>query len=205
MNRCLICDKNIEETFYSLLCEEEKLCYECIEKFSVRYKKFKLEGIGGCILYHYNDFFRELIYRYKGLGDYVLKDAFLNNYVDVIKWKYRKYALILAPSSELIEEKRGFSHLEEIFKCLKLPIIKCFKKEGEWKQSDKKLNERKGIQNIIKIDKGLLKGVKKVLIVDDILTSGSTIKAMISQIPSNITKKILVLASNCRIVGDEIV
>ena len=103
------------------------------------------------------------------------------------------------------EKERRFNHLEEIFKSLKMPIIKCFQKCCEWKQSDKKLSERANIQKVIKIDKSLLKGVKRVLIVDDVLTSGSTIRTMIKQIPSNIDKKVLVLSSNCRVLTNEII
>ena len=86
-----------------------------------------------------------------------------------------------------------------------MPIIKCFRKDIQWKQSDKHKSERAQIQNVIKIDKSKLFGVKKVLVVDDVLTSGSTIKAMVSQIPSDISKKVLVLSSNCRILRNEIV
>ena len=79
------------------------------------------------------------------------------------------------------------------------------KKTKKWKQSDKTLEERRGIQKVIKIDKSCLKNVKRVLIVDDVLTSGSTIRALISQLPPCIDKKVLVLSSNCRISSNEIV
>ena len=134
-----------------------------------------------------------------------MKDIFLVNSLFWIKRKYRGCKIILAPSNNELEDKRGFNHLEGIFKCLNFPIIKCFKKDKMWKQSDKSKEERKQIQNVIKIDKAALLDVKKVLIVDDVLTSGSTIKTMISQIPSNIVKKVLVLSSNCRILKNEIV
>lgn len=157
------------------------------------------------ILYYYDEYFRDLLFRYKGCYDYVLKDVFLANKIDYLKRRYRGMAIVLAPSTESSEIKRGFCHLEEIFKGLNLTIIKCFKKKEEWKQSEKTFLEREKVQNVIKIDKTLLNGVERVLIVDDVLTSGSTIKSMISQIPSNIAKKVLILASNCRVLANEIV
>lgn len=205
MNRCFICTKVIEDDFVNLICERRKVCSECSNSFKIRNDKFYIDNIEGRVLYYYNDFFKEILFRYKGIGDYLLKDVFFNFYLEKLKKKYREYAIVIAPSNESNDKKRGFSHMEEICKCLNLKIIKCFKKEKEWKQSDKKLSERREIQNIIKIDIGMLKGVKKVLIVDDVLTSGSTIKTMISQIPSNIHKKVLVLSSNCRILRNEIV
>lgn len=205
MNRCVVCDKVIEESFVSLFVEECMVCHECKVMFKVRNKRFVVNGVKGMILYYYDDFFRDLLFRYKGSYDYVLKDVFLNDRVNELRREYRGRAIVIAPSTKNSEAKRGFCHLEGIFKSLNLKIIKCFEKNEGWKQSDKKWGDRKGIQNVIKIDKSLLNGVKKVLIVDDVLTSGSTIKAMISQIPSCIDKKVLVLASNCRFLANEIV
>ena len=205
MYKCLICNKVIEENFNSLFSENKKICYECYNNFKIRNTRFKICGVDGVILYWYDDFFKDILYKYKGCFDYVLKDIFLDYNVDCLKKKYKGYSVVLAPSNKEDEIKRGFNHLEEIFKCLKLPIIKCFKKSKKWKQSDKKYSERVQIQKIIKIDKTCLMGVKRVLVVDDVLTSGSTIKTLISQLPSNIDKKVLVLSSNCKIVSNEIV
>ncbi len=204
MNKCLVCDNNIEETFNSLI-NAYPICYDCLNSFKIRNDKFLILGVKGLILYYYDEFFKDILYRYKGLGDYLLKGVFLNFNVSKLRRKYKRYAIVLAPSNKSIEQKRDFNHLEEIFNGLNLKIIKCFIKSEEWKQSDKNLIDRANIQNVIKIDKSMLNGVKRVLIVDDVLTSGSTIKAMISQIPANIDKKVLVLSSNCRILKNEIV
>ena len=203
--QCLVCDKVIEDTFMSLFDKESKICYECLNKFKIRNERFVIDGVEVFILYYYNDFFKDVLYRYKGCYDYVLKDIFINFNLGKLRKKYKGYSIVLAPSSNDSEAKRGFNHLEEIFKCLKIPIIKCFYKSKEWKQSDKKLDERRDIQKIIKIDKSCLKDIKKVLLVDDVLTSGSTIKAMIQQLPIKIDKKVLILSSNCRFLTNEII
>ena len=205
MNRCLICNEVIEPNFNDLFCAEDKVCFKCVKGFEVRNSRFVIDGVKGIILFYYNDFFKELLYRYKGCYDYVLKDVFLSYKIRKFQKKYKGYTLVLAPSNKDEESRRGFNHLEQIFKGLNLPILKCFKKTKKWKQSDKNIEERKGIQNVIKIDKSCLKHVKKVLIVDDVLTSGSTIKTLISQLPSDVDKKVLVLSSNCRISSNEIV
>lgn len=203
--QCLICNKVIQQNFSNLINEEVKVCFDCINNFKRRNDVAFIEGVEIMILYYYDPFFKDLLYKYKGCHDYVLKDCFLLYNKSYIKKKYKRYSIVLAPSSDKSEKERGFNHLEEVFKNLKMPIIKCFKKCCEWKQSDKKLSERMNVQNVIKIDKRLLKGVKRVLIVDDVLTSGSTIRTIIKQIPSNIDKKVLVLSSNCRVLANEIV
>lgn len=205
MNRCLICNEVIESTFNNITGNEVKVCYKCLESFKIRKSKFNIDGVKGEVLYYYNDFFKDILFRYKGCGDYVLKNAFLGCYKDYLKRKFKKYSIVLAPSNKENEEKRGFCHLEEIFKSLDLQIVKCFEKNAFWKQSDKNFKERNDIQNVIKIDKSQLKEIKRVLIIDDVLTSGSTIRAMIKQMPSNIVKKVFVLSSNCRISANEIV
>lgn len=205
MGNCLICDSVVEEGFASLFVFSDKVCYICQNSFEVRNECFFIEGVKGCVLYYYDSFFKNLLYKYKGCGDYALKDTFLRTHSKELRRKYKGYSLILAPSNKEREEKRGFNHLEEMFKCLNLPIIKCFKKTKAWKQSDKKLKERENVQKVIKLDKSCLNNVKRVLIVDDVLTSGSTVRALIRQLPSCIDKKVLVLSSNCRIVRNEIV
>ena len=203
--QCLICNKVIEQTFSNLVNRESFVCYKCENQFKTRGNIFFIEGVEVMVLYYYDSFLKDLLYKYKGCYDYVLKDCFLLYNKSYIKKKYKGHSIVLAPSSNKSEKERGFNHLEEIFKSLKMPIIKCFQKCCEWKQSDKKLSERANIQKVIKIDKSLLKGVKRVLIVDDVLTSGSTIRTMIKQIPSNIDKKVLVLSSNCRVLTNEII
>lgn len=205
MNNCLICNKVIEEDFTSLICEEKNVCSDCYKCFKIRNDKFIIDGVEGEVLYYYDEFFKSVLYKYKGCGDYALKDVFLEYKKNELRKRYRKYSIVLAPSNKEVEIRRGFNHLEGVFESLKLPILKCFKKTKLWKQSDKKLNERRGIHKIIKIDKSCLNGVKRVLIVDDILTSGSTIRSLICQLPPCIDKKVLVLSSNCRILGNEII
>ena len=89
MNKCLICDENIEDSFNSLFMDANNVCYKCIKKFKTRNKKFVIDGVEGEIIYYYDDFFKDLLFRYKGTGDYPLKDAFFTHNFSRIKRKYR--------------------------------------------------------------------------------------------------------------------
>lgn len=198
MNRCLICFNNIEET---LNCNS--VCNKCLAKFKVINKTIYVDGIEVVILYEYNDFFKEVLYRYKGCFDYYLKDAFLNNYLTKLKNKYKKRKIICAPSYIEEDRIRGFNHVNEIAKSLNLEIINCLRKKYSYKQSSQKLRQRHKIQEVIEIDKTKINAKDKLLILDDVTTSLSTIKAIIHLLPTNIDKKVLVLASNCRFVENE--
>ena len=198
MNRCLICFKNVEETI-----NNNHVCNDCLKQLEVIEKVIKIDGKECLILYKYNDFFKDVLYRYKGCFDYALKDVFLTNYILKLKFKYRRRKIVCAPSYFRDDKKRGFNHVKEISKLLNLEVIDCLEKVKNYKQSDQKMNERYHIQNVIRIDKTKLKGVKRVLIVDDVTTSLSTLKTIIRLLPTNIDIKILVLASNCRFVENK--
>ena len=199
MNRCLICFKPIEETINC-----NAVCNKCLSKFKVLNKTVYVDNVEVLILYEYDDFFKEILYRYKGCYDLCLKDAFLNNFLTKLKMKYKNRKIVCAPSYIDDDVKRGFNHIIEISKLFKMEIISCLSKSSNYKQSSKKIKERREIQNVIKIDKTKINDKDKVLIIDDVTTSLSTIKAIIHLLPTNIDKKVLVLASNCRFMENEI-
>jgi ComF family protein len=199
MNRCLVCFQAKEESLTN-----KCVCNKCLSKFKVIEKTIHYKGIEIFILYEYNDFFKQLLYRFKGRCDYDLKDAFLNDFLLKIKNKYKKRKVICAPSFFKDDEIRGFNHVKEISKCLKLEYIDCLKKEKSYKQSSRKLKDRASIQEVIKIDKTKINEKDKLLIVDDVATSLSTIKAIIHLLPTRNDKKVFVLASNCRFMENEL-
>lgn len=198
MNRCLICFNKVEETL-----NHNPICSKCLLKFEVIEKKVFIEGVEIFILYKYNDYFRELLYRFKGCYDKPLYNVFLVNYLIKLSKKYKGRKIICAPSFKDDDKKRGFNHVLEIAKTLKLEIVDCLTKVKNVKQASNKMLERKVIQKYIKIDKTKLSSNDKVLIFDDVTTSLSTIKAIIHLLPTNIDKKVLVLASNCRFMENE--
>ena len=199
MNRCLICFNKVEETLNS-----NKVCNKCLAKFNIIEKIVYIDDIECLILYKYNDFFKELLYRYKGCYDKELSDAFLNNFLFKLRRKYKKRKIICAPSYYKDDIKRGFNHVKEVAKLLNLEIVDCLIKSKKYKQSDQKYRDRSKIQEYIKIDKTKIKPTDKLLIVDDVTTSLSTIKAIIHLLPTNNDKKVLVLASNCRFMENEL-
>lgn len=198
MNRCLICFNPKEEKLTEIC-----ICNKCLKRFKLINKKVFYRGVEIFILYKYDDFFKELLYRYKGCYDHSLKDAFFNDNLLFLKWKYRKRNIICAPSFKEHDDIRGFNHIKELAKVLGLDIIDCLTKTKKYKQSDQRYRERRNIQKYIKIDKSVLNDKDRVLILDDVTTSLSTIKAIIHLLPTNIDIKVLVLASNCRFMENE--
>ena len=100
--------------------------------------------------------------------------------------------MIPAPSSKESDAERGFNHVEEMFKNLKLRMVKCIHKTKGVKQADLTTKERGKIGENLTIDDIDLRR-KKILLVDDVYTTGSTIKAMIKLVKEKGAKNIKVL------------
>ena len=191
--RCLFCDSKIEKyNLLSLFIEEDLLCLECrnklkIEKIYSNISDLKIESF-----YNYDGIFKQLLIQYKECYDEALYPIFLYKLKDYIKYKYFNYQILLVPSSINKLEKRGFNHLELIFKDVGLDIIDGLKMKENLIQEGKSLLDRKKM-----IDNYEYEGPKlnKVLIVDDVLTTGSSIMGVYKAIKPYTNKiKALTLA-----------
>lgn len=196
---CLICHKEI--TFFNnSRLDNIDLCKTCYNKLPTIYKKFKIGKIKAMAVYNYSDFIKQLILKLKAKGDLELAKCFLSPIKEHIKNSYSNYTLIPGPSSERQNTQRGYNHVVEIFRVLDLPIAQVlYKKEG-YKQSNQTKMLRHQIAKHLIIDKFKIVPKNRYLLVDDIITSGETLKACIELLKSCGVKKIkvLVIAYNCR-------
>lgn len=143
------------------------ICGRCQKSFIPSSK----EGV----LYEYNEFFRSLLFRYKALGDLALAPVFLEAQVTYLRNKYKDYIVVVVPSYIEDDLKRGFETLPWIFKSLNLPIISPFFKKIPYKQATS--NHREEIYQVIGLKPNFDVSQKKLLLVDDVITSGHTLKA----------------------------
>ena len=200
---CKICFKDIKDnSINSFLGRKYSLCPKCYEKLEPKFVNFKVDGIQGVAIYEYNEDLKGLIYQFKGCYDYELREIFLDRFKMVLKLKFYDYLAVPAPSYKDDDLVRQFNHVEEASKGLNIPILKVIEKTERVKQSDRHKNERSDIGSYLRIntDKSL-KG-KKVLLVDDIYTTGSTIKACLKLLKTLQPKKIKVLVL-CKVKPNE--
>lgn len=188
---CLICfkDLNNDVSFSFLFSFNKVICNKCINKFKFINKIEFVNGIEATFLYEYDTFFKTLLYQYKGCYDIALKDVFLYKYKDVINKKYKGYTIIYPPSYALENNKRGFVHIKEIVSILKLKNKELFIKIENHKQSSYSYKNRSQISKYIKLKNSNLLTDKKYLIVDDVYTSGQTLKTIINILIKNKVKK----------------
>lgn len=174
------------------------ICGNCFSKFEPIYKKESINRVNYFYIYRYNEFIRSLIYQFKGCYDIELSKCFLERQRIMLKILYHDYLVIPIPSWKDDDNKRGFNHVFEIFSSLNLKMWPCLHKKENIKQSSLNKEQRLKTKNL-SIDKVNLTN-KKILIVDDVMTTGSTVKHAIEIIKKKKPKiiKVLILAKNCR-------
>ena len=198
---CLNCHKSIREegTFLEMFYVDDVLCKTCRSKMTRYVKTINLDGLQVEGLYLYSDLVRDLIIQYKEYKDEALFPLFLWKDIKRLKKKYKDYVIVCLPSSQQASHQRGFDHVKLMFEMLDLEMVDVLYKSQDIFQKQMKLSQRKDIGKYLRIkDEWRIEG-KKVLLVDDIITSGETIKAadkLVSQYAKEV--KGLVISYNTR-------
>ena len=173
---CLMCDKEQEnDTLLRLLFSDDPICGECRSQWQKHRKREMLDDIPMEALWQYNGAFSSCLLQFKELHDEALKDVFLYPFVNRLRHRYRGYTLLLMPSSREKQEERGFSHLKEMFECLHLPMLEPFIKESSRVQKALGRKGRMEMEHSI-LRRKEIELPKKILLVDDVCTTGSTLR-----------------------------
>lgn len=196
LNRCKICFNPIYN--HHLSNNKTLICDHCFQQFDVRFIRTRIETYSALIIYHYNDFFKTLLYMFKGCFDYELKDVFLDRFKNELKLRYYSYYIVFAPSNFADDEKRGYNHVQEIALIISNKVVDCLYKNQYFKQSDRSKQERNKVKDQISIKPHPSFFNKKILLVDDVITTGSTIKRCVELLKKDHPKKIeiLILSKN---------
>ena len=169
------------------------VCSHCLRELDAKFISFKVDKYKALAIYEYDDRIKSLLYQFKGCFDIEIADIFLIRYVRELKIMYEGYVVVPIPSYKEDDEIREFNHVVEMFKILKLKMAPLLIKTKKIKQADRSLKERQEINKYLELtNQTELKG-KKVLLVDDVYTTGSTMKAAINLVEQCHPKKIEIL------------
>ena len=191
---CKICFKEIKiDDMSRILDKDICICSKCQSELEPKFTRFKINGYKATAIYDYSSFIKNLVYLYKGCFDYELNEVFLNLFFKEIKLKYKGYKIIPIPSYIKDDEQRGFNHVVEAFISLGLESLQIITKTAHHKQADRGFAERHEINKYLVLNSNVSLEKQRVLIVDDIYTTGSTMRAVINLVEKLNPKEIRVL------------
>lgn len=198
MKRCLKCDDFLYHNLnlFEYLVYDDCLCKKCRSSLVFKPQNFLIEDLKVESFYLYEENFKLLLLSYKEFYDEALYPVFIRDKLLYLKLKYFNYTISYVPSSFDNFKRRGFNHLEMIFKELKLEKIDLFYKDGNYNQNNLNFKDRAKIKNHIFLKENI-KIPKKVLLVDDVVTSSATIMACYKILKlKNIKTKALIISYN---------
>lgn len=199
-NECLVCleDKMGKADLFRMIWDSDPLCVQCRERFKNVNRTLLVDDTECEVLYEYDEYFKTLLLQYKELYDEALAPIFMYPYVRHIEKKYAGYAITYVPSTEEKMNERGFNHLKKMFDDINLPKIDLFEKSEGPSQKKSNYQDRQKVARHIKLRKEI-KTDMPLLLVDDVLTTGASIRACLKLIRKmNVSCKVLVISCNQR-------
>lgn len=198
MKECLICFENLY-TGVSLIeyfTYRDIICGRCRAKMIPVGEYREIEGMHIFVLYEYNEFMESLLFQFKEGRDIALKSLFFYRWNKTINDKFKGWTIAFMPSGVKRIQERGFYPLQEMLSEISLLKMDLFEKTKEYKQSQMNYKQRKGIHKVIKRKKGISLQETKLLLVDDVITSGNTLLSAFALVKDAKQTAILVLCDN---------
>lgn len=184
---CVCCKERFHPAYIQKSFNNLGICTECFKKIEPVPLFNPIEGVGKTSYfisgYYYNDTLKTLIHRYKFGNEYALSDLFSSMLYDRIKDISHLYDFDFITSVPISRKRllnRGFNQAEliarKISDMLNIPYEICIHKSRHTiAQSSLKARKRAdNIRGAFVADSERVRN-KRILLVDDIITTGSTL------------------------------
>lgn len=199
------------EGSFCLLCKEERLqrcflCHECKNKIKLNREAFYIEIKEMKLVYYstayYSHEIRELLMRFKYKRDFNVARFFASNIMKVIDYNKIDFDIICyVPASKAGKKTRGYDQ-SEILACIikehsGAPVVRCIKRNTIiQEQKTVRVEDRwENLRSAFKFDIKYSKEVKdkKIILIDDVVTTGSTLYFCYKELKNNGAKEINIL------------
>ena len=157
-------------------------------------------------IWDYNEEFKKLIFSYK----YNRKKSLAKLIARLIEQEFKFIIqkekidfIVSVPINKKRENERGYNQVDEILKQLKVNYVEI-KRIKNTEKMHKLLNEKLREENIrgsFRIESDFDFKNKKILLVDDIITTGATLKEIKNSILNDIDRRLFINSKNHKIAG----
>ncbi len=178
MSECLLCEKKLtsKPSWRSLLTLERKtlICLGCRVLFKPTNTVMEEIGLGSVnSIYSYNEAMRNYLHQFKFLQDVVLADVFQDELHTALKSKIN---IIPIPMHAKKKVARTFAHVEELLKSANVSYDDILEKIDEQSMGEKSKEERLAMAPLFKIKSNVIIRNENYTLVDDIYTTGTTLR-----------------------------
>jgi len=169
---------------YCIICKEDDcfgICNTCKKSIKIINKVYQDEVIS---YGYYGGVLKDLILKFKYKNNFTAGDIlaeFLQEYI-VENFKYKEYIITYIPLSKKSKKNRGFNQCEYMAKKisinLSIEVLEVLIKPKETKEQKRlKRDERyENIRDAFKIKKGINLKNYKIILIDDVTTTGATLQ-----------------------------
>ncbi|MGL5978509.1 MAG: ComF family protein [Erysipelotrichaceae bacterium] len=179
---CRICmkDLNCGLGLFQYLLQRDCVCGDCRQQFQISKQPITRLDIAIDYCYQYDETIENLLYQFKEARDVALAPVFLRPFCKQIEQRYQGYTIVFVPSSSSKTIDRGFLPLRLLFEEVNLVKIEVFDKAESYQQKKKNRSKRVEIHDAITCRKTQIP--ERVLLVDDVVTTGNTIRTCYDQL-----------------------
>lgn len=194
--RCLLCGKEMgSDDLYDLFLSEDVICRKCRNTWERTPHGVMLDGVRVEAPWIYNEAFASCLLQYKELYDEALAPVFLQCDRKKLHRKYHHYRIFLMPSTKANRKRRGFNHLAHMFSGIGKSVEDPFELIEQLNQKKKTGRQRERMEENICLKAGV-KIYGKILLCDDTMTTGSTLRGALKCIQGAKDVRILCASLN---------